>query len=129
MENTVTEKELDAILNDPHKKVYHANHLLTDKNIDPKSPNFGKKGESHFLKNGDQWYIKYTGDEDFTRVKWWQLDSNVSEGSFGNVIYSGINASIRGVEGELFYTNRQWVFHFDGEKYNLNNPESVEVEF
>ena len=52
--NTVTEAELDAFLGETHKAVYHANHMISDKNIDPKSPNFGKKGESFYLKNGDQ---------------------------------------------------------------------------
>jgi hypothetical protein len=127
LNNTVTEAEIDALLGETHKTVYHANHLIADKNIDPKSPNFGKKGESYYLKNGNQWYIRYKGNEDFTRVQWWQLDSNVAEGSYGQARYVGLNSSIYGKIGELSYTNRKWVFNFDGEKYNLNSPASVEV--
>jgi hypothetical protein len=130
MSNTeITENDLDLILDGEktHAPKYHANHLISDKNIDPKSPNFGKKGESRYLKNGDQYYIKYKGDEDFTRCKWWQLDSVVSEGSYGVCLYKGINASIRGKEGELFYTNKRWVFVYDGEKYPLVNPESTNI--
>lgn len=124
--NIVTEAEIDALFDTP-TFVYHANHLLADKNIDPKSRNFGKKGESYYLKNGDQWYIKYKGESEFTRVQWWQLDSNVSESNYGKAKYIGMNASILGKVGELSYTNRKWVFSFDGEKYNLNSPASVEL--
>jgi hypothetical protein len=125
----LTDAEL-ASIEDTHN-IYHANHLIADKNIDPKSPNFNKKGESYFVKDSQggegQWYIKYKGDDDFTRVKFWQLESNVSEGSYGEARYKGLNASIFGKIGELSYTNRKWVFHYDGEKYNLNNPESVTI--
>jgi hypothetical protein len=127
-ENKLSAAEMDELdeFAGEHKKLYHANHMLSDKNIDPKSPNFKRKGESYMLmtEGEEQWYIKYKGDEDFTRVKWWQLDSNVSEGSYGSFVYRGINASIRDVVGELFYTNKKWIFVYEDEKYPLNNPES-----
>ena len=126
--NKVTEAEIDALLGETPKTVYHANHLIADKIIDPKSPNFGKKGESYYLKNGDQWYFKPKGGEDFIRVKWYQLDSNVGEGNYGQAKYIGINAAIYGKTGELSYTNRKWVLTIDGEKYMLNSPASVEVK-
>ena len=127
--NAVTEAEIDALLGEPHKSIYHANHLLADKNIDPKSPNFNKKGESYMVmsQNVEQWYIRYKGETDFTRVQWWQLDSNVSEGSYGQAKYVGINSSIFGKVGELNYTNRKWIFAFGDEKYVLTNPKSVEL--
>lgn len=105
---------------------YH-NHLITDKVIFPKSAYFGQKGESYYLKNGDQWYFKPKGGEDFIRVKWYFLDSNVSDGSYGKARYIGLNASIYGKVGELTYTNRQWLFLYDNEKYTLNTPDSVEI--
>lgn len=125
--NTVTEAEIDAFLGETHKNVYHANHLINDKNVDPKSPNFGKKGESYFLKNGNQWYIKYKGETDFVRVQWWQLDSNVAEDNYGKFKYIGINPSIYGKVGELSYSGKKWVFTFEDEKYNLVNPSSVQM--
>lgn len=125
--NTVTEAEIDELLGETPKSIYHANHLLADKNIDPKSPNFNKKGESYMImsQNVEQWYIRYKGETDFTRVQWWQLDSNVSEGSYGQAKYIGINGSILGKVGELSYTNRKWIFAFGDEKYVLKNPTSV----
>lgn len=127
--NKLTGAEIEAIdsFGETVKTGYHANHLIADKNIDPKSPNFGKKGESYYLKNGNQWYIRYKGSDEFTRVQWWQLDSNVGEGEYGQAKYIGLNASIYGKVGVLSYTNRKWVFSYDGEKYNLNNPASVEL--
>jgi hypothetical protein len=118
--------ELDEFAGE-HKNLYHANHEIADKVIDPKSPNFGKKGSSFMLMTGgvEQWYFKPKGGEDFFRVQWWQLDSNVGEGSYGQARYKGLNSHIFGKVGELFYTSKKWVFHFDGEKFNLNNPDSV----
>lgn len=128
LNNTITEAELDAFLGETHRPIYHANHLISDKNIDPKSPNFGKKGESYFIKGGGgQWYIKYAGALDFTRVQWWQLESNVSDGEYGKATYKGINASILGKVGELSYVGKQWIFAVGDEKYKLNNPASVEL--
>lgn len=146
--NTVTEAEIDALLGEDkvHTK-YHANHLITDKVVDPKSPNFGKKGNSYYLKNGDQWYFqpkmkvpeyaivdgeevetgKMIDNEEFFRVQWWQLESNVGEGNYGKATYKGLNASIKGKVGELNYTNKKWVFIFEDEKYNLVSPESVDI--
>jgi hypothetical protein len=126
LNDTITETELDAFLGETPKPTYHANHYIADKNIDPKSPNFGKKGESYFLKNGNQWYIKYKGTDEFTRVQWWQLESNVADGSYGEAVYKGMNASIFGKTGELSY-NKRWFFTVDGEKYNILNPTSVEM--
>ncbi len=124
--NTITEAELDAFLGESqHTSTYHANHLLADRVIDPKSPNFGKKGESYYLKNGDQWYFKPKGGEDFIRVRWWQLESGVIEGSYGEARYKGINPTINGKIGILMYTNKKWFFHFKDEKYQLVSPESV----
>jgi hypothetical protein len=124
--NTVTEAELDELLGETkvHAK-YHANHLIADKIIDPKSPNFGKKGESHYLKNGDQYYFKPKGGSDFIRVKWWQLESCVSDESYGEARYKGLNPAIQGKVGELVYTAKTWMFYYNGEKYKLNNPDSV----
>ncbi len=143
---TAAEKnELDEFAGEHKKAAYHANHMITDKVIDPKSPLFGKKGESFYMKSGDQYYFKpkmkvpeyieVEGEEvktgkmvdntEFFRMQWWQLESNILDGSFGLARYKGINGSIFGKEGELFYTAKKWVFHFDGEKYPLNNPESV----
>jgi hypothetical protein len=126
--NAITEAEIDALLGETkHTSTYHANHLITDKIIDPKSPNFGKKGESYMLMtNGaEQWYFKPKGEEDFIRVKWYQLDSNVSDGTYGEARYKGMNPSINGKIGELFYTGKKWMFHFEDEKYQLVNPDSV----
>lgn len=127
--NTINETELDELLGETHTSVYHANHLISDKIIDPKSPNFKKKGESYFItcKGIEQWYFKPKGEEDFIRVKWYQLESNVGEGDYGKAKYVGLNASIYGKVGQLTYTSKKWIFHFDGEKYPLVSPESVEI--
>lgn len=126
--NAVTESEIDELLGEvKHTSTYHANHLIADKVIDPRSPNFGKKGESYYLKNGDQWYFKPKGGSDFIRVKWYQLDSNVSDGSYGEARYKGLNPSINGKVGELTYTNKKWLFHYGEEKYQLVSPESVVI--
>lgn len=126
--NAVTEAEIDALLGESkHTSTYHANHLLADKVIDPKSPNFGKKGESHYLKNGDQWYFKPKGGSDFIRMKWHQLESNVSDGSYGEARYKGLNPSIQGKIGELSYVGKRWMFVCEDEKYQLVNPDSVVI--
>src|SRR6185369_3439718 len=145
--NTVTENELDNIIGkEHHKSVYHANHLINDKIVDKSSFLFGKKGESYYLKNGNQWYFKpkmkvkeyaknsegvevETGkmvdNKEFFRVKWYQLDSSVGEGDYGRAKYVGINGSIYGKVGKLLYRSKKWIFEFDGEVYKLNSPESV----
>lgn len=130
--NAITESELDAILGkDSHSHIYHANHLIADKVIFPKSAYFGKKGESYMtMTNGvEQWNIKIKGTEDFIRVKWYVLESNVSDGSYGSAKYIGLNPSIYGKVGELSYKAKKWVFTFDGEDYNLNSPDSVELQY
>jgi len=128
--NTVTEKDLDAILDSHNVNRPHANHLISDKVIDPKSAYFGQKGESYMLYLGggaEQWYFKPKGNDDFIRVKWFVLESNVAEGEYGQAKYIGMNPSIQGKVGVLTYTNKKWVFNFEDEKYNLNSPESVEI--
>lgn len=129
MNNIVTEAELDKIIAEcePVKGNNGRSSMIADKNIDPTSHNYGRKGESFYLKNGDQWYIKYRGDDDFTRIKWWALESNVCEADYGKAIYKGINASIRGREGRLAYISKKWIFILGEDKYILNNPESVSL--
>lgn len=133
------EKQFDAIIGTEHtNNVYHANHLIKDKIVDKKSHLFGKKGESFYLKNGNQYYFKpkmkvaefvevkdengnvtevETGNlvenKEFFRVKWYQLDSIVGEGDYGKARYIGINASIFGKIGKLTFTNKKWIFHLD----------------
>lgn len=129
--NTVTEQDLDAILEEVAQPKAHANHLIADRVIDPKSAYFGQKGESYMIYDAstgtEQWYFKPKGSDDFVRVKWYVLDSNVAEGDYGKAEYIGINASIRGKVGVLTYTSKKWVFNFEDEKYNLNSPESVRI--
>lgn len=132
------EQQIDAILNEtvPTNKP-HANHLIADKVIYPKSAHFGQKGSSYMLYNGgeENWYFLPKGEkperDNFIRVKWYFLDSNVSEGSYGKAKYVGINPTIRDVVGTLSYTNKKWNFVVDTdegeEKYTLVNPDSVRL--
>lgn len=126
--NTLTADELAAIEEIGQSNIYHANHLLTDKVIDPKSPNFGKKGESFYLKNGNQWYFKPKGGDRWIRMKWWQLETNVSDESYGRAKYIGINPAIYGKVGELAYSGKKWVFTYNGSDYYILNPDSVLLE-
>lgn len=123
---TITEAELDALIGIEARAT--ANHLIADKIVEKTSPLYGTKGESYmiFHRGNEQWYFRAKGDKAFQKVDWYMLDSSVGEGDYGKVRYNGINASIKGKVGTLTYTSKKWYFHYDGEKYKLINPSSVE---
>lgn len=129
MKNTntfITEAELDAILG--IEKRESVNHLISDRVVEKTSPLYGQKGESYmiFHRGVEQWYFKPKGESQFQKVEWYMLDSSVGEGDYGDVVYNGINASVRGKKGKLTYTSKKWYFHYNGEKYKLVNPSSVQ---
>ena len=124
--DTIRESELDAILGIDAKEPI--NNLISDKIVEKRSEMYGTKGESYMVmsKGVEQWYFRAKGASNFIPVEWYLLDSCVGEGDYGDVRYKGINASIRGKLGKLTYTSKKWYFHYDGEKYKLINPSSVE---
>lgn len=105
------------------------NNMIQDKIIFPKSLHFGKKGESYFItsKGVEQYYFIPKGETEPIRVKWYFLDSWVSDGAYGSAKYIGLNPTIYGKIGTLAYVGKQWIFTCEGEKYPLNSPESVEM--